>query len=235
MPSKLSLSCTCIDGCEFPEQGSRSDRYTLPNSSTYCKLWTCDQLHGRRRHYVHRIRVLNIERNTKPEERQKVVQHINYLRRAARTQESYIEVRIRGRKIDSRKWNRWLNDSAGQLAVVREPPSRELCTYYPPFVMYWQIIIALPAFVSVCACSPYDFQRIVRYAGHQTRTLDLQEARDVFQDLEIILSCRSSSSYRNDTIVDECIIQVKNFLRGNILVESKSCSLEFSVLVLKES
>jgi len=75
----------------------------------------------------------------------------------------------------------------------------------------------------------------VRYAGHQTRTLDLQEARDVFQDLEIILSCRSSSSYRNDTIVDECIIQVKNFLRGNILVESKSCSLEFSVLVLKES
>jgi hypothetical protein len=85
---------------------------------------------------VHRIRVLNIERNTKPEERQKVVQHINYLRRAARTQESYIEVRIRGHKIDSRKWNRWLNDSAGQLAVVREPPSRELCTYSPPFVMY---------------------------------------------------------------------------------------------------
>jgi hypothetical protein len=85
---------------------------------------------------MHRIRVLNIERNTKPEERQKVVQHINYLQCAAGTQERYIEVRIRGHKIDSRKWIRWLNDSAGQLAVAREPPSRELCTYFPPFVMY---------------------------------------------------------------------------------------------------
>ncbi|KAE9375144.1 hypothetical protein N431DRAFT_502118 [Stipitochalara longipes BDJ] len=160
-------------------------------------------LTAKRRHYVHRIRVLNIERNAKAQERQKVVQHINYLRYAAGTQESYIEFRIRGHKIDSPKWYRWLkDDSAGQPAVIQRPPS------------------PLPRFINVYTCSPYDFQRINRYAGHQSHTLDPQEARDVFQVLQIILGCKSSSFYKRDTIVEECIIQVQNSLTGRIFVEN---------------
>jgi hypothetical protein len=186
---------------------------------------------------------MKLERNVKEPERKAVVRHVQYRAHAVRKKNSH--VRVRGHEINPEKLFRWMKEVViDQPSIFAEPPSRESILVIALFIVL--IIIALPSCISICTNSPSGspklmsstlleyqparigsmspsnissavMQRLLKYAQVPKHIIESQEARAVFNDLQLILSCDrpAREEYHGDAwnpIVEEDIIRVRNLM-----------------------
>jgi hypothetical protein len=185
---------------------------------------------------------MKLEKNVKAKERKAVVKHIQYRTHAVGKKTSH--VRIRGHEINQEKLFRWAKENLiDQPSISANLPSREpFCNAFRITL----IAIALPSCISIytnSACETLKqaspvilkhqrlvnglttatdmtstlMQRLLKYAQSPKHMIESQEARAVFNDLQLILrndytaGKRWNEDHWNHSVKED-IIQVRNLM-----------------------
>jgi len=194
------------------------------------------------RQYKVQIQRMKIERNVKSKERKVVVKHIQHRAHAVGKKSSH--VRIRGHQINQEKLFRWAKENLiDQPSMSATPPSSES---FCDTCRITLIVIALPSCISIYTNSAREplkeaslfsfehrrlaneytaatdiintpIQRLLKYAQSPKHMKGSQEARAVFNDLQLILSNdytagkRWNEDHWNPNVKED-IVQVRNLM-----------------------
>ena len=185
---------------------------------------------------------MQVEKNGKTEERKAVAKHIQYRAHAAGKKSSH--VRIRGHKINQERLSRWVKENLmDKPSAYPTPPSRgSFCQSFHITL----IIIALPTCISIYTNSVCEalkqalpvmserqklvnrfttasymtstlIERLVQYAQNQSYMIESQDARALFNDLQILLGSEYTGGKRENEngwnpCIEEGIVQIRNLM-----------------------
>ncbi|KAH6665249.1 hypothetical protein B0J14DRAFT_237414 [Halenospora varia] len=179
------------------------------------------------RQYKLQIQHMKLERNVKAKERKTVIKHIQHRAHAVGKKSSH--VRIRGHKINQEKLFRWAKENImAQLSMSANPPSplpscigiytNSVCeTLEQVSLVILKHQRLVNGFTTMSDMTSTLMQRLLKYAQGLKHIIESQEARAVFNDLQLILSTEYTAGKRWNKNhwnpnVKEYIIQVRNLM-----------------------
>ncbi|KAE8452639.1 hypothetical protein EG329_013898 [Mollisiaceae sp. DMI_Dod_QoI] len=178
------------------------------------------------RQYKVQIQQMKLERNVKANERKAVVKRIQNRTHAVGKKSSH--VRIRGHKINQEKLTRWLKENPMDLpSISATPPSplpscisiytNSICgTLKQASLANLEHQRLVNRFMTASHMESTLAERLLKYAPSPKHVIESQEARAVFNDLQLILSNDYTLEKRRgqnwNPSVKEDIIQVRNLM-----------------------